>query len=361
MLTRLLTIIVLTTISSLASQVPAERLELLSKGISIPHWYWMRSPDALVDHYINDEDIHMLVAMGVKHIRIPFDVEDLNNAKIVKQLKMDIKRLTDAKLGVIVSAFGHNYNRDLICTQMGSEILKLLCSQLKDTSQDYVFIQIANEPTSDEPKNWSTVQNKLLKVARQVLPNHTLITSTPLKFDTGLADWDGIKALQAVVPSEDKNVVYGFHFYDPYFFTHQNVEWDKKTRHIKNLVYPTDASNAKSVISGLPKSTPIWVIKSLGEKWDKPKLKERLKPIIEWRNLYQRPVMVTEFGVYKKHADAKSRERWIADITSLFLEEAILWTFWGYEGGFGIFNTIDGFRELETDILKVLSFKIPGK
>lgn len=342
--------------ASFTQQVPEQRLNLLTKGISIPHWYWLRQPTVLIDHFINDQDIEILVKLGVRHVQIPFEMADLDKPRIVEQLKCDIKRLTEHKVAVIVSAFGQKYNHEYIATDKGIKVLQQLCSVMKGTPPDLVFVQIANEPFLLDPKSLSQVQDKLLQGARQILPHHTLITSTPLKFASGSGDWDMIKAFQITRPSDDKNVIYAFHFYDPYFFTHQGADWDPTTHSIKHLVYPTNLDNQKNVIAGLPKNLAPWIIKALANTWDKAQLRAALVPILEWRKQHQRPVMVTEFGVYKANVDTNSRQLWFKDVISLFNDEHILWTFWDYDAGFGLFSTQEGFRDLDKEIAKSLGF-----
>ena len=333
-----------------------QRLNLLAKGINIPHWYWMRSPDTLLRDYIQDDDIEILIKLGIKHVRIPFEMDDLDKPRVIKRLKMDIQRFVDQKVGVIVSAFGMKYNRDLISSPLGLKRLQDLSNVLKDTPPNFVFIQIANEPLPDKPETWSLVQNKLIEEVRKILPDHTLITSTPLKFDSSPEGWNTITAFQNMQPHDDQNIVYAVHFYEPYLFTHQNAEWDRNTRFIKHLAYPTDKANAQRVISQLPKNTPLWISQSLINSWDKEKLRHVLEPILTWRDKHQRPVMFTEFGVYKVHVDTDSRYRWLKDIISLFQDEKFLWTFWSYSGGFGLFDTNDGFRTLDIDTAKALGF-----
>lgn len=331
-----------------------QRLNLLSKGISIPHWYWMRQPGVLIDNHIQDKDIEALAKLGIKHVRIPFEMDDLDKPRIIKQLKKDIQRFVDYKIGVIVSAFGMRYNRDLISSFKGLQKLQGLSNILKGISPDFVFLQIANEPFLDKPEVWSSIQNKLIQEVRRILPNHTLITSTPLKYDSSPEGWNMLRAFQEMEPSDDKNIVYAIHFYEPYLFTHQNAEWDRNTRFIKHLFYPTGSANVSEVISKLPKNTPHWIVQSLYKSWDKEQLRRALEPVLAWREKHQRPVIITEFGVYKIQVDAASRHRWLRDTISLFQEENLHWTFWSYEGGFGLFSANDGFRTLDIETAKAL-------
>jgi len=343
-------------ISTCAQSVPEQRLNLLSKGISIPHWYWMRFPDVLIPNYIQDHDIETLAKLGIKHVRIPFEMDDVDKPRITQHLKADIQRFVNHNIGVIVSAFGMKYNRDLISSSLSFKKIRSLCQILKDTPPDYVFLQFANEPLPDHPETWTTLQNKLIEESRRILPHHTLITSTPLKFDSSPEGWDTFKAFQAIPPHAAQNVVYAVDFYEPYLFTHQNADWDRNTRFIKQLAYPTDGANVRQLISKLPKNTPQWMIQSLHTFWDKEKLRHSLEPILAWRKKHQRPVIITEFGVYKPHVDTSSRHRWLTDVLSLFNEEKLLWTYWSYGGGFGLFNTNDGFRDLDIDVANILGF-----
>lgn len=353
-----LIVLSLFSVLPLHAEVPLSRLDWLTKGIGISHWYWMRQ-GTLIDHYIIPADIQALKVMGVKHVRISFEMADLDKPEIVKQLKRDIQAFVDQKIGVMVSAFGDMYNRDVIATSKANALLEKLCQEvIHSFSPDFVVVQIANEPWVEEPEHWSKIQNGLIQTARKILPEHTLITSIPLKYGKGNGEWSMFQAFARMTPSDDSNVVYAFHFYEPFLFTHQGADWDPNAIFVKKWAYPTNPENSEQVIKTLDPKAPSWISGVLQQTWGKEQLQKSLVPILEWREKYKRPVIVTEFGVYKPHVDFKSRLKWFADAVSVLNESKLGWTYWDYGGGFGLFYDKDGFRILDPEGADALGFAI---
>lgn len=347
----------------LQAEAPQDRLDKLSKGISISHWYWERQDKLSIDNYITTQDIQALKDLGIRHVRIPFEMADLDNSKIVQHLKKDIQRFIDQKIAVMVSAFGDMYNREVITTSKAPELLEKLCQEvILPFSPDHIFLQIANEPSVEEPEAWSKIQDNLIQAARKILPKHTLITSTPLKYGKKDHEWSMFQAFAQMIPSEDDNVVYAIHFYEPYLFTHQGADWDPNTAvFVKNWDYPTNSVNSEKVIKALDPKAPKWIADALRKVWTHQDLKESLSPILDWRKKHKRPVMITEFGVYKPYVDTKSRLNWLMDVVSILNEYHFPWTFWDYGGGFGLFSKENGFRVLDQETASALTLSISKK
>lgn len=311
------------------AHVPLERLEVLSKGINIANWFWDSSPSQNQD-YISEKELIKLKDLGYKHIRLPIDMDKIDSPQTQVHLKSAIQKIHSVGLAVILTPFGKQYNQTRTHTQWALQSLKTLAKLLKAFSDKATFLQLANEPCLS-PKEWRHRQHKFLTIARSILPHHTLITTAAIQCHHHQSDWGIHEAFEEMPPYEDKNVVYAFHFYEPYAFTHQGAEWDMRVQKFKNLSYP------KSEETNPPETPVEFLSQELKSAWNKAYLEQCLKPILRWQQKYKLPIIVTEYGAYPAQSDKTSRNQWKSDIEHLFRVHGILHTLWAYDAGFNDF------------------------
>ena len=308
----------------------------LHKGVSLSNWFWNQNDQFDKDTWITEQDYVWLKSQGYDHVRIPLEMSDLDKSWVILKLRQAIQWGINNQLTVIISCFGNQYNNELVPQEKYQAKLKQLATVVADFPADQVLFQVANEPDVPNPKDWSRIQADMIRTAREVLPDHWLLTSTPLRWriEDG---WDQLKAFSLMTPSDDQKVIYTLYFYEPFFFTHQGATWSgDEVKHVKGYAYPVTSENADEVIHQLPAGMPEWLPDTLRENWDKPKLADRLKLITQWRDQYQHPVMISEIGVHRPYAPKDSAERWLNDVTELLDQNKIPYTIWDYRGNFSI-------------------------
>lgn len=121
-----------------------------------------------------------------------------------------------------------------------------LAADLSTLPQDRVALELLNEPTFDceavyagaEPR-WPAMQVELLAAVRAKAPGLTVVL-------TG-ACWGQANALAALNPADfaDDNVLWTFHSYEPFLFSHQGATWSgAPEKYVWNLPYPPSAVTA---------------------------------------------------------------------------------------------------------------------
>jgi endoglucanase len=81
---------------------------------------------------------------------------------------------------------------------------------------------LLNEPVVEKgPEEWKGLAERTIRAIREVDPNHAIFVE---RFNAIKGDWSE-NADRNFVRVSDPNVVYEFHFYKPFHFTHQNAEW----------------------------------------------------------------------------------------------------------------------------------------
>lgn len=361
---RFFLVLIILTLSAVAKESTAERheyhtvskarLERLSRGVNISHWFWNTPPNpdsSYFEQYITAADIQLLRSTGVRHVRLPIDILllfDWDNpvglkSQYLPYIDRAIQMFVSQKIAVILVPFG---SLDYLGVQeqyldRAIYFWERFAEYIREYDSEYVFIEVANEPEVQDPLYWSALQEQFIAVIRQQAPEHTIITATPLRFSEADDAFGVSYALAETEPSSDPNVVYGIYFYEPFYFTHQGVSWgDPIFQYLRNVPYPSDALNIVPVIEQLQQemnpevfnevSPHLWQYSQ--ETWDINVLEARLQPAIQWAVSHGVPLMVTEFGVNRKGTSPLYRLNWLRDMRTLLDRYQLGWTVWDYSG-----------------------------
>jgi hypothetical protein len=126
----------------------------------------------------------------------------------------------------------------------------------------------------------------------------------------------------------EKNLIYTFHCYDPFFFTHQGAEWiDEIPKDLNDMPFPS-SPEAMEKIRSKNDSKYAGTLDDYGKhRYDAAYLLSRLKIAKDWGEAHGVPVVLGEFGAYPKVSAPDSRGRWFdgmrAAISNLKLPNAI--------------------------------------
>ncbi len=195
---------------------------------------------------------------------------------------------------------------------------------------NYILYEIINEPHDISDSKWNAIQQNVLPAIRAVDDKHTIIV-TP-------AGWGSYNNLKYMPELEDDNIIYSFHFYDPFLFTHQGAGWANLAS-LSGVPFPYDASRMPECPEDL-KGT--WVENSLNNSYKNDgtveKVQELINIAIKFRDERNVPIFCGEFGVYMAKSDPDDRVFWYGVVPPYLSENNIPWTMWDYKGGFGLFE-----------------------
>jgi hypothetical protein len=145
-------------------------------------------------------------------------------------------------------------------------------------------------------------------------------------------------ALIEMQPLADPNVVYDFHFYDPFLFTHQGATWTwDAVVDLRGVPYPSTPENVQPVIDQTAEAEIQDYLRGYGEeRWDRARIQENLEPVAQWRDEHQVRVLCGEFGVYGLYAPPADRAQWILDVRTTLETLGLAWAMWEYDDSFGL-------------------------
>jgi endoglucanase len=161
-----------------------------------------------------------------------------------------------------------------------------LADEYGDLDPERYFFEVYNEPTNTISNgNFRIVADSLLGRIRasEAANGH----STHSVF-VGANQWNGGNALLGFTPTNDEDVIYTFHNYDPYFFTHQGMSWTNPP------YFPPRT---------FPQAGEVAAINSL------------FAAVEDWGASYSVPVSLGEFGC-STAADATSRCNWVQTLAT---------------------------------------------
>jgi len=157
----------------------------------------------------------------------------------------------------------------------------------------------------------------------------------------------------------DRNVVYNFHCYEPFRFTHQGATWAGDwVKGLKNAPYPSSPEAVAGVLADLPDEKARENMIQYGkENWNAEKIDAVIARAAAWGKKKGVPLTCNEFGVYRKVAPTEARLRWIRDVRTALEKHHIGWAMWDYAGGFSVVVEKDGRRVPDPATLESLGLK----
>lgn len=256
-----------------------------------------------------------LKALGFDHVRInalPFariDASGRLDDRWVKTLRRVIDAALAAGLSVVVDV--HEF---LFCQRDARACeakLDATWASLADRLADYddrVAFEILNEPGGAMDSDlWNRVSARQLTTIRRLNPRRPVIV--------GPAGGNHFSALPKLrLPSEDRALLVGVHYYEPFAFTHQGATW-----------------------AGLGKATGIdW-----GSAEDLARLQRDFDAIATWAKANDRPIYLGEFGVYDR-ADPRPRFCFLHLVARAAERRGWSWAYWQLTSDFELMDERSG-------------------
>ncbi|HEY3268061.1 MAG TPA: cellulase family glycosylhydrolase [Armatimonadota bacterium] len=333
--------------------IPAARLNRLNHGINLGAY---RYSDAAV----TPELARALRKAGFRHVRLPVDPSTLLNPDDPAALnpagvaKLNATLDVLLKAGFAVSVDMHDPDKRIWNDDAwGDRFVAFWGAMAKELSRrdpERLFMEVANEPTSDDPAHWAALQARCLAAMRKAAPRHTLVATPNMCITAG--NWDVKKVLETFRPVADRNVLYTFHYYNPFLFTHQGATWSwDGVKGLSGIPYPSSPAAVAAAADRYPEPQKDYITQYGSERWDAKKLVEDMRFAVDWARKYGVAINLGEFGAYRNGPE-DSRLRWLHDARGAAEGYKVPWTIWDDGGGFGVTNGRDA--NLNAGALKAL-------
>lgn len=336
------------TLASLEITNPlqAKALAYLDRGYNITNWL-EQAPFAGFTTY-DETFVANLAKAGFKGLRLPIDLDNYVEAKtgtgdtLSITVKPDLFTVLDSfdtwtkTYGLSLTIDYHQYSTLLNKSSADSlTTAVLLWSKVAEhfaaNTREDLFFELCNEPelsfVSNAPPSateWSALAERMIAAIRVSDKTHTIIF--------GDVQWYGIDALAQRKLLTDSNVIYAFHTYDPFIFTHQGASWTDLSS-VRSLPYPYDPARWSKyyVDLGFNAAMPSWILSAAQNYYrdgSKAAIRNHILNAKKWAITNNVPVICNEFGAYDGTSKLEDRVRYYTDIISIFEELQIPWQHW---------------------------------
>jgi len=314
-----------------------KRAKSLDNGVSVSWLEQTWSKDILNENALQTTDFILLKKLGFKSIRLPvaFEYFESHNIPIEKVLTIIDDVIKQCHVYGIKLVIDYHYGElnDNNYTAETNKIINtwsLLAQRYIDVNPDDVLFELYNEPPHMNEKTWKDAAYNIATAIRKIDKRRTLIV--------GASNFNSIYELSRFVRLADENIIYTFHFYEPFLFTHQGAEWAGEQEKTTGVPFPYNAQNFPALD---PQAKNTWGETNYyqyARDGNERSIMDKLTIVKKWGEKYNVPLLCGEYGAYNKYADPDSRCRYIKAVRKSLKTLDIPGMLWDYNSTFSIFT-----------------------
>ena len=304
----------------------------------LPHDQRLKITTGDMEHfesYITEDDVKYIASLWMDHIRLGFDQIVLEESPYVyRERIIDIlHKISDwckkYNLRLVLNmhkAVGNYCDIPDECGLMQDEELQnrfisvwtMLDKEF--ASDNTIFFELLNEVVNSTAEEWNYVAEKTINAIRQQNKERVIII--------GGANWNNPSGLPQLKVYDDKNIIYTFHCYAPFEFTHQQgVLQAGPLYYNRKMPYPSDDIERYREYHRLFGENNVY---SDIDKIDINFLRDYMKPVKEFTEKHPDKILwCGEFGTIR-HCNIKYRENWMRDMITILKEWDIPYCVWNY-------------------------------
>lgn len=332
-----------------------------------PDWRRIVAPEMLAE----------LKTLGFDFLRLPFDPAPLLRLgpgpaqdALIDQIAQTVDQVHAAGLKAIVDLHSiprpdEDWGTDTIVSDptlfdAHVALVAKVAARLNGMDPDRTAFELLNEPTNDcdaiynktEPMQWPGQLARLHAAARSGAPDLPLVLSG--------ACWGGMDGLDQIDPAsfKDDNLIFSFHSYDPFLFSHQAASWTNgPNAFFADVPYPPEsiddtlaarlvaeakarAEAANSDIDPAELDQAMADYRSAGRGI----VEKEARQAADWADRHGIPrnrMFLGEFGAMREDMSGRrfqnlGRETFLSDKRQAAEAQGIGWSVWVWTGTFGI-------------------------
>lgn len=337
-----------------------------TKGVNLTNWFQVGNAKQIQFTKYTKQDFENIQGLGCDVIRLPINLHFMTDGAPAYVLDpLFLSFLNEAvnwaeELGMHLILDNHTFDpADDTDPNIGEVLEKVwiqMATHFKDRSE-LIYYEVLNEPHGISDVLWNNIQQNIVTAIRNIDTKHTIVI--------GPASWNSYNNLAAMPEYQDDNLLYTFHFYDPFIFTHQGASWvGPSMEPLAGVPFPYAAAQMPIFPNSLNGS---WIESSFNNYNNDGKLatvKSLIDIAVDFREARNVPIYCGEFGVYIPNSQKEDRVYWYEEVRKYLEEKNIAWTMWDYHGGFGLFEAggNDLFaHDVNTDLVVALGLNVPAQ
>lgn len=351
----------------------------LGRGVNLGGWLSQAPLDdeARRQRFITERDFANIAGWGFVNIRLPFDYplvcpgDDLGALREAGLAWIDTGLGWAAAAGLKVVLDMHQLPgytfmdpvnnpdatpplfTDPARREFFFDLWRVMARRYRGRFPNLVF-ELANEIAAPTAQHWNELAAGAVAAIRAIDTERPIVV--------GSNCWNVCSTYPELAALADPRVIYNFHFYNPFTFTHQHAPWSPEVMYYGQTVhYPGNSPGLREAAGRAEaegKTHVAGMLRSLADFFetrvsDKAHLRELMAPAFAFAARHHVPLYCGEFGVYDE-APAADALRWYRDTLAVFAEHQVAWSMWSYKGtGFGLVDDAGAVRSQELlDLLR---------
>ena len=317
------------------------------KGVDLGGWLSQGSYDrAHLDSFITETDFEKIAGWGCDHVRLPVDYNifekedgtpvgdgfDLVDKALAWCEKYSLNMLIDVHKVYGYSFYSGDGENGFFDSEALQERYYKLWQRIAERYGRYperVAFELLNEVNDKEfSARWNAIAKRAAELIRPLAPTTKIVLGSY---------WNNsVDALADLDMPYDENIVYNFHCYDPFMFTHQGADWVDEMPLDLRLDYPGDINDyrLKAKETGLTRIQDYLDVPESG--FDASYFEKRFIGAVKLCEERGVALYCGEYGVIDR-ADPIQILAWYKDINSAFKKFGIGRAAWNYkEKDFGL-------------------------
>jgi len=340
------------------SQVPFHR------GVNLTGWFQASTAQKIQFRKFTKKDFIEIKSLGCDVIRLPINLHGMTagapdyiiDPLLFSFLDSAVNWAEELQLYLLIDnhSFDPSSNTSPDIGLTLNKVWPQLAGHYKDRS-GYIMYEVLNEPHGITNQLWGSIQQQAIDAIRSTDTKHAIIV--------GPSGFNSYNDLAQMPIYSDTNLIYTFHFYDPFMFTHQGASWNTPSMvSLSGVPFPYNSATMPACPTDLLGSWVEQALNNYPADGTVAKVKSLIDIAVNFKNAHNIDIFCGEFGVYIPNSDTADRVFWYQTVKDYLEEKSIPWTIWDYKGSFGLFKK--GSHELfESDLniplLKALDFTIP--
>ena len=334
------------------------------KGVNLTNWFQVGSAQQIQFSKYSKTDFEQIQSLGCDVVRLPINLHFMTNG--APDYTLDPLFLTfldeviswTEELGMNLILDNHTFDSSTDTDPKVGEILLKVWPQMAQhylNTSTKVFYEVLNEPHGISDVLWNKTQQQVIDTIRTVDTKHTIIV--------GPASWNSYNNLDEMPAYNDNNLIYTFHFYDPFLFTHQGAGWSDMTD-LAGIPFPHDADRMPEYPASMAGHWSKNSYNNYSTEGTVEVVHKLLDIAIAFAVKRNVPIYCGEFGVYDVNSPADDRAYWYGAVSNYLEANNVAWTIWDYHGGFGLFNKNSNgmfYHDLNVPVCDALGLTAPAQ
>ena len=332
------------------------------KGINLGGW--LSQYDINEDHrfdeeekanhfknFITEHDIERIASWGGDHVRLPImadvimDTDQTVKEEGLYYVDQCIEWCEKHHLNVLLDLHeleGHcNMGTEIPPVLKDEKIInrcaaiwRLFAKRYQDRKHPMIVFELLNEVHDPTSYLWVDYYTRMVQEIREIDQDRIIMIGTndansPFRFPE-------LKLIQ------DDNIVYNFHYYDPFCFTHQQARFsDEHRAFAQKIHYPGEIIGYAAFCQEHPEWGRQYPHTVLDTVINRTTMLKYLRGVLDFIKYTGKEVYCGEFGVVDS-ADMADRCAWVKDFIEILEENKIGYAYWNYkEMDFGLVDKKD--------------------